>query len=67
MGTEMTALAAAIATVVIEPEKWLGMMISSREKQERNQGRGQCCSFQMGDSNQRWVEGAVGRPQGRRR
>jgi hypothetical protein len=56
MGTEMTALAAAIAILVIEPEKPLGMMISSREKQERNQGRCQCCSFQMNDSNHRWVE-----------
>jgi hypothetical protein len=41
MGTEMTAHAAMIATVIIEPGKGLGMMISSREKQERNQGRRQ--------------------------
>jgi hypothetical protein len=58
MGTEITALAAASAAVVIEPEKRLGMMISSREKQERNQGRCQCRSFQMNHSNRRWVEGA---------
>jgi hypothetical protein len=41
IGTEMTAPAAVIATVVIEPEKRLGITISSliREKQERNAGQ----------------------------
>jgi hypothetical protein len=34
----MTAPAAAIATVIIEPGNRLGMMISSRVKQERNHG-----------------------------
>jgi hypothetical protein len=30
-GTELTALAAAIATVVIDPEKRMGMMIAARD------------------------------------
>jgi hypothetical protein len=59
----MTALAATIATVVIELEKRLGMIISSREKQEGNQGGRQCCSFQMDYSKRRCVEGAIWRPQ----
>jgi hypothetical protein len=58
MGTEITALAATSAVVVNEPEKRLGMMISFKEKQERNQGRCQCRSFQMNHANRRWVEGA---------
>jgi hypothetical protein len=39
MGAEMTAPAAAIATIIIEPEKRLGMTISSliREKQDAMQ------------------------------